>query len=245
VAWLIGRVAGTILNALAILVGGVAGLTFRRQIAPTSQVAMKILLGAFTVYAGLGLTWQGLNGTVAQVLKQALVVLGALMLGNLTGKALGLQKAVNRLGKFARGKFDGATSGAGTRFSDGFLTCAVLFCAAPLAVLGPVSEALGGSWKPLAVKAVMDGLATMAFVGCFGWGVVLSVVPVVAFQGTLWLLVQAVQPHLGDALANAVTATAGLLVFCVSLIVLEIKKVELADYLPSLAFAPLLTWLFS
>jgi uncharacterized protein len=242
---LIPRVSGTILNALAIVAGGVAGLTLRNQIAPASQVALKVLLGAFTVYAGLSLTWQGVSGTASQVLKQLLIVLGALMLGNLAGKLLRLQKAVNRLGRFAKERFEAASSGQGRRFSDGFLTCAILFCAAPLAVVGPVAEGLADSWKPLAVKAVMDGLATMAFVTCFGWGVVLSVVPVVAFQGTIWLLVRAAQPHLGSVLANPVTATAGMLVFCVSLIVLEIKKVELADYLPSLAFAPLLAWLFA
>jgi uncharacterized membrane protein YqgA involved in biofilm formation len=33
----------------------------------------------------------------------------------------------------------------------------------------------------------------------------------------------------------------GLLVFSVALVLLNIKKVELADYLPSLLFAPLLT----
>jgi uncharacterized protein len=237
-------VSGTILNALAILAGAIAGLTIRKPFPSSSQAAIKVLLGAFTVYAGLSLTWQGVNGTVIQVIKQLLIVLGALMLGNVTGKLVGIQKAMNRLGRFAKERFAAASGGAGGRFSDGFLTCAILFCAAPLAVLGPTAEALSESWKPLAIKAVMDGLATMAFVTCFGWGVVLSVVPVVAFQGTIWLLVRAAQPHLGDALANSVTATAGMLVFCVSLIVLEIKKVELADYLPSLAFAPLLAWLF-
>jgi uncharacterized membrane protein YqgA involved in biofilm formation len=30
----------------------------------------------------------------------------------------------------------------------------------------------------------------------------------------------------------------------VGLIIFEIKKVELADYLPSLAIAPLITWLW-
>jgi len=28
----------------------------------------------------------------------------------------------------------------------------------------------------------------------------------------------------------------------VALVILELKRIELADYLPSLAFAPLLTW---
>jgi uncharacterized membrane protein YqgA involved in biofilm formation len=45
-------------------------------------------------------------------------------------------------------------------------------------------------------------------------------------------------------LVDSINATGGLLVFCVALIILELKRLELADYLPSLAFAPLLAWLF-
>jgi uncharacterized membrane protein YqgA involved in biofilm formation len=42
-------------------------------------------------------------------------------------------------------------------------------------------------------------------------------------------------------LVDAVNATAGLMVFSVSLLVFEVRRVEIADYLPSLALAPLLT----
>jgi len=95
------------------------------------------------------------------------------------------------------------------------------------------------------LKALMDGLATMAFVGTFGWGAMLAVVPVVAYQGTITLAAKLVAPWVADpALLNSINATGGLLVFCIALVILELKKIELADYLPSLAFAPLLTWLW-
>jgi uncharacterized membrane protein YqgA involved in biofilm formation len=45
-------------------------------------------------------------------------------------------------------------------------------------------------------------------------------------------------------LLNALNATGGLLVFCIALIILELKKIELADYLPSLAWAPFIAWLW-
>jgi uncharacterized membrane protein YqgA involved in biofilm formation len=35
-----------------------------------------------------------------------------------------------------------------------------------------------------------------------------------------------------------------MLVFSTALLILEIKKIELANYLPSLIYAPLLTWYF-
>jgi len=95
------------------------------------------------------------------------------------------------------------------------------------------------------VKAVMDGLATMAFVTLFGLGATLSVVPVIACQGTITLLAKLAQPWLAKySLLDPINATAGLLVFCVALIIFELKRIELADYLPSLVFAPLLTWLW-
>jgi uncharacterized membrane protein YqgA involved in biofilm formation len=130
-------------------------------------------------------------------------------------------------------------------WSEGFSTGAILYCATPLAIVGSLLDGLGDQWHPLAVKAVIDGLATMAFVTIFGWSIVLSVVPVIAWQGTIALLARLVVPRLDNpALLEAINATGGLLVFCVALVILELKKIELADYLPSLAFAPLLVWLW-
>jgi uncharacterized membrane protein YqgA involved in biofilm formation len=68
---------------------------------------------------------------------------------------------------------------------------------------------------------------------------------VIACQGTITLLARLLQPYLAQhALLDSINATGGMLVFCIALIILELKKIELADYLPSLAFAPLLTWLW-
>jgi hypothetical protein len=90
---------------------------------------------------------------------------------------------------------------------------------------------------------VIDGLATMGFVAIFGWGATLAVVPVLAFQGSITLFCLLVlKPWLAPDLVNSILAVGGLLVFSVSLVLLNLKKLELADYLPSLAYAPLLTF---
>src|SRR5206468_7446927 len=185
----------------------------RKQISPAHQSALKILLGAFTVYAGLSATWEGVNGGPLRIFQQLGTILLALVLGNLTGKVLHIQGSLNRLGQYAKGKISGAPPGNPRRFQDGFVTCSILFCAAPLAILGSLEEGLTGNYKPLAVKAAMDGLATMAFVTLFGWSVMLSVIPLMAWQGTLALLAQMAQPWLANrALLDPLNATAGLLV---------------------------------
>jgi len=246
VEWLSHRVIGTILNVAGILIGGVLGLARRRPLSPAKESFFRVLLGAFTVYFGLQLTWISLTGSFLQIAKQVVMAILALILGKLTGRLLHLQKMSNRVGQIAREKIMRARPGDPNRVNDGFETCALLFCAAPLGFLGAVQDGLSGYFYPLALKGVMEGLATMGFVMVFGWGVLMSALPVLALQGSITLAcAQFIQPFLSaHELVNSVNAVGGLLVFSVALVILDLKKIELADYLPSLAMAPLLTWVW-
>jgi uncharacterized membrane protein YqgA involved in biofilm formation len=240
---------GTILNVAGILIGGAVGLARKKPLPQQTEAFFKVALGAFTVFYGLRLVWTSLNGAFPHVLKQLLIAILAMMLGRLIGHLLRLQKLSNHLGRIARDHIAHAAPGSPTRASDGFKTCAALFCAAPLGILGAVQDGLSGYVYPLAIKGVMEALATLGFVSLFGWPVMLAAPPVLAFQGTITLLcAQWVKPFLqthGPAgLIDSINATGGLLVFSVALVILGIKKIELADYLPSLAIAPLITWLW-
>lgn len=114
-----------------------------------------------------------------------------------------------------------------------------------MSILGALQEGLRGDIKILGVKSALDGLATMGFAGTFGWGVMLSAIPVGVYQGTLTLLARVFEPTFQQPmLIDSISATGGFIVFCVALVILELKRVALADYLPSLVLAPILTrWL--
>jgi len=239
-------VIGTILNVAAILAGGLAGLFIRKQPSAATQSFFKVVLGALTVFFGLRLTVLSLSGTFGHILKQIGIMLLSLMLGNLLGKLLRLQKASNRVGTLTRDRMTRATPGNPERFMDGFIVCSLLFCAAPLGILGAIHNGLDRDYFfPLAIKGVMDGLATMSFAAMFGWGVLLSAVPVLIFEGTITLLcAHSLAPFLeARQLTDSVNATGGMLIFCVALLIFEVRRVPVTDYLPSLIFAPLLTWL--
>jgi uncharacterized protein len=238
---------GTILNALGIVVGGLLGL-FNKGPNAVTQNYLKSLLGAATAMAGLYLTWTSLTGSILDRLKQLAIVVLALILGRITGRLLHLQKASNRLGRFARERIATSKPGSSNRLYDGFRVCAGLFCVAPLGILGALQDGLSGYFVPLAIKAVIDGLAVLGFISIFGRGVMLSAIPVLIFQGTItlcsarWLLPW-LQAH---ALLDPVNATCGLLIFSISLLIFEVRKVEVADYLPALCWAPALAkWVLS
>jgi len=219
-------------------------MTLRRGISPAAQNWLKVALGFLTVFFGLRLTWLSVNGSVLNILKQMTIVIVAMMLGKVTGRVLHIQKGSNRIGQYARARCAAARPGTERQFNDAFAVCALLFCVAPLGPLGALVDGLGGYCWPLLIKSVMDALAAMGFVSLFGWGVMVSALPVLAFQGTVSLVcLRYAEPFLrAHGLTDSVNATAGLLIFSVAVLILEIRRVEVADYLPSLIYAPLLTW---
>jgi uncharacterized membrane protein YqgA involved in biofilm formation len=235
---------GTILNTGAIIAGGAAGLFAGKQLSPKLQLRIKMLLGVLTIYVGLTTVWRSLNGSFSQIAKEIVIVLAALVIGNAIGLALRLQKRMNRLGEYARRTF-AEEAGKSKRFGEGFVTCTILFCVGPMAILGALEDGLTGRIHTLAIKSLMDGLATMAFVKTFGIGPIFAAIPVLAYEGTITLAANSFAPLLANQmLLDSLNATGGLLILCISLVILDIQKVPLADYLPSLAVAPALTWFF-
>ena len=238
---------GAILNAAGILVGGIVGVSRRgTALAPQTQAFFKTALGAATVFFGLRLVWISLEGPPYQIFKQLAIAMAAVLLGKPLGQLLHLQKISNRLGQYARVLIAQAKPGDPQGFANGLNVCAILFCAAPLGVLGAVHDGLSGYYQLLAIKGVMDGLAMMGFVAIFGGSGMMAAFPVFVFQAAITLACHLyVGPFLERyELLHSVNAAGGLIVCTVSLVIFEIRKVELADFLPSLAVAPLLTWLW-
>jgi uncharacterized membrane protein YqgA involved in biofilm formation len=239
---------GAVIDSAGIVAGGVCALACKKTLPARYQLAAKLGLGIFTVWLGLGLTWKSLNGTFTQILKELGIALLAMLLGKWVGQLLRLQKLSNSIGQYASRAL--TAQGGGKRFNDGFLVATGLFCAAPLAFLASVQEGLNSSsFSPVfLIKAGTDGLATMAFCVTFGWGSLISAIPALAFQGGIIRSAQWMEPWLSRQpwpLVDSINAVNGLLIFCVALIILEIKKVRVADYLPGLVLAPLLTrWLW-
>src|SRR5260370_40644636 len=135
---------GTILNAAGILAGGIAGLTVTRQLSPAAQIALKGLLGVFTVYVGLKMTLSGLGGGFWLVVEQMVILVLALTLGRMTGRLLHLQKFLNRLGQYAKEKFSRASATSSRRLSEGFITCTLLFSVVPTPIVAALPPRLHG-----------------------------------------------------------------------------------------------------
>jgi uncharacterized protein len=237
---------GAFLNALGILLGAIFGLALQKPLSARAQGFLRRALGAATVFFGLQLVWLNVNGTFLSCAKQIFIALLALILGNLVGKLLSLQKISNQLGRIAGNLIAAAQKNPPGKSADGFNSCAILFCAAPLGILGAVTDGLSGCFYFLAVKAAMDALAMASFVKMFGWISALSAFPVFIFLGTITFAVQFYAKPFLDShhLIYSVNTAAGFIACAVALVIFEVRKVELANYLPALALAPVLAYFF-
>ena len=112
-----------------------------------------------------------------------------------------------------------------------------------MAILGSIQDGIDGQWKTLGIKGLLDGLATLGFTVTYGWGPMLAAIPVLAYQGSITLAAQWMEPLMrSQELKASLGIAGGLIVACISVVILGIRKVPLANYLPALVFAPLMTW---
>lgn len=229
---------GTWINALAILLGTSIAIVSKKDLSLIAQQRIKMLVAVFAMYVGISLLWESMHGGLIQHLKQMSLLFTALVVGNMAGMLLGIQKKLNRLVMFAKDQFDKPSK------SQGFKLTSALYCLTPFAAIGACMEGLTGDYRTFLIKAVMDGMAAHSFYRLFGGSILLSAIPLFAFQGNLTLIVHWMKSKiLIPDMIDGVMGVAGLLMFTSVFLITNTAKPRLADYLPSLiVIVPLAYW---
>ena len=165
-----------------------------------------------------------------------LVPLASIIGGLVIGEALDIDGALKRFGDTLQKRFSKGESPV----SRAFVTTSLLFCVGPLTVLGSLQDGLTGDYRLLALKSTLDFIASLSFASVLGWGVLLSAATVLVVQGTLTFSAGVLQGVVTEPIISAITATGGVLVFGLGLVLLELKEVRVANMLPALLIAPVL-----
>jgi uncharacterized membrane protein YqgA involved in biofilm formation len=232
--------AGTLLNVVAVLVGATIGVLLGARVPERVQRTLTDGLGLFTLAIGFALTLRLLLDR-AQPVGSDLVVLAALLSGGLVGELLRLAERLDGLGNWFQARL--ARGDRPSRISEGFVTASLVFCVGPLTILGSIQNGLSGDIQLLAVKSLLDGVASVAFAAALGAGVYLSALTVLVVQGTLATIAYLFGGALDPAAIDAASAVGGLLLIGVGLRLLEIRLVRVVNFLPALLLAPLFVWL--
>ena len=229
---------GTIINIVTILIGGTIGLIFGARIPERFKGTVIAGMGLFTAAMGLQMFFKSEN---------QLIVLGALIIGALLGEWLKIEDRLQVFGQKLEQRFSSdSETGSGSKFVRGFMVASLLFCIGPMAILGSIQDGLTGDYKLLAVKATLDGFASIAFASTLGIGVMFSSIIVLVYQGGVSLLAGQLNSIITDPMMNEMTATGGVILVGLGISnLLEIKKIRVGNFLPALAIAPLIVWILS
>lgn len=228
---------GTILNVVAVLVGGLIGLIFGSRIPERFKNTVIAGMGLFTGVMGLQMFLKSEN---------QLIVLGAIIIGTLLGEWWRIEDGLQSLGQMLEKRFstESETGTGGSRFVRGFMVASLLFCVGPMTILGSIQDGLTGDYNLLAVKSTLDGFASIAFASTLGIGVLFSSLIILVYQGGISLLAGTLSAIITDPMMSEMTATGGVILVGLAISnLLDMKKIRVGNFLPALAVAPLIVWI--
>lgn len=221
---------GTIINAIAILVGGALGLLFRKGFPERiSQTTLQVL-GLFTLVVGVSMAIQG---------QELIMVLVSLALGAGLGEWMNIEGRLERFGSWLEERLNLTEKSP----AKGFIYASLLFCVGSMAIVGSITDGLKGDHSILVTKAMMDGIISIPFAASMGIGVLGSAVPILLYQGSLTLLASKVQSFFTPAMVRELTSVGGVIVMGIGVNILGLQKVRVGNFIPALLLIILLLYL--
>lgn len=230
---------GTLLNVAAVLVGTLVGVALGARMPVRMQSSLTTGLGLFTLLIGLSMGLRIFTDPAARP-GDDLAVLGAVLIGVAIGELIRLHDGLEWLGGWFQRRLAGDERGRPSRIAEGFVTASLVFCVGPLTILGSLDNGLTGDVRLLAIKSLLDGVASIAFAAALGPGVALAALTVLVVQGGIAGAAFLLRDVMDNATILAITAAGGVILLGVALRLLELKPVRVASFLPALLLAPLL-----
>lgn len=234
---------GTLINALAILSGGVLGILckqffkehYQDTIIKATGFAVLFLGAAGTLSRMLTVLPNGsltVNGTMVMIL--------SLTLGALLGEIIDLDAQFERLGEWLKHK---TGSDGDNQFTNGFVSASLTVCIGAMAIIGSIQDGMYGDYTTLTAKAILDFIIVLIMASSLGKGCIFSFIPVAVLQGTMTVLAAGLSGFMTDAVLNNISLVGNILIFCVGINLVWPQTIKVANLLPSLLVAVVMVWL--
>ena len=238
---------GAFLNMITVALGSLIGILVGNRLSQKIQESVVTGLGLVTLFVGISNA--GKTGNI-------IIPVLSIAVGAIIGELLNIQSQLERFGSWMQAKFnraqqavpDGkAESSAGdldakTRFITGFVTASLVFCIGPLTFVGSLQDGMGlpVGFQQIAIKSALDFFTSMAFAASFGVGVTFSVITILVVQGGLSLLGAVAGNVMTTPMINEMTSVGGIMLMGLALVLMDIKKPRMANFLPALILAPVM-----
>ena len=212
---------GTIVNSIAIIFGALLGIIIKKGMKEKYKT---------TVMDGIGLSVViiGIMGGIES--NNIILIIASIVVGSIVGEILDIDSKLENLGNNMEKRFGKGDS----NFSKGFVTASLVYCIGAMAIVGALESGLTGNHETLFAKSILDGITAIIFSSTFGIGVAFAAIPVFIYQGIITLLANSAKDLLTTNVINEMSAVGGILILAIGINILGIKKIKVANMLPSI-----------
>lgn len=227
---------GTIINGIAIIIGGVMGNLIGKFFKEDQQDAITKACGISVIFIAIAGAMEGMLSLEGEglVSGKAMLVVLSLAIGTVVGELIGIEKGFEKFGEWLKVR----TGNAGdVEFVNAFVTASLTVCIGAMAIVGAIQDGILGDYSTLAVKAVLDFIIIAVMTSSLGKGCAFSAIPVLIFEGSITLLARLISPIMTEVAIAYLSLIGSILIFCVGVNLVWGKKVRVANMLPAVVFA--------
>ncbi len=221
---------GVFVNILTVIVGSLMGCLIKKGISKRICDAVMTAIGASILCIAV-------SGIVG--FSNALAVILSIVIGCIIGTIINIDSGITTLGNWIQNRFSGNNSDS--KIAIGFVNSTLLFCVGAMTVVGSINAGVSGDNSTLYAKALLDLISSTMLAASLGIGVVFSTFSILIYQGSLVLAAGWLAPFLTAGAIADLTCTGSILIMLLSFNLLGISKFKLADFLPSLILAPIIS----
>lgn len=224
---------GTIINTLAVIVGGLLGMCFKNGLKKNMQDILMQACGVATIFIGASGTLAKMfvieNGNIST--RGTMLLIFSLVLGGLLGEAINIEEKMDFLGEKIK---KAVKAEKDNLFVEGFVNVSLIICVGAMAIVGSIQDGISGDYSLLATKAVLDLVIVVVFASSYGLGAVFSAVPIFLYQGGITMMAAIGGSFLSDAIISDLSFIGNALIFCVGVNIAFGKKFRVGNMLPAL-----------
>lgn len=224
---------GTIINTLAVVVGGLIGMCFKNGLKKNLQDILMQTCGVATIFIGA-------SGTLAKMFvivdgnfstQGTMLLIFSLVLGGLLGEAINIEEKMDSLGEKIK---KAVKAEKDNLFVEGFVNVSLIICVGAMAIVGSIQDGISGDYSLLITKAVLDLVIVVVFASTYGLGAVFSAVPIFLYQGSITLIAAVGGSFLSETIISDLSFVGNALIFCVGVNIAFGKKFRVGNMLPAL-----------
>lgn len=222
---------GTWINTLAVVVGSLLGMAFKNSFPDDVKTRVFQGLGLITLFLGIQMAHKTSN---------PVVMILSVLLGAIIGETLNIDTRLEEAAKLLESKI----SREDGMFVEGLVTAFLIFCIGSMTITGAIEEGINNNPSILLAKSALDFFTSMSLATVFGLGVLFSAIPLLIFQGSITLIASYSGFILNESVVKELSGVGGILLLGLGITILEIREIKVANLLPALIIAPILTTIF-